>query len=476
MKDQQTLVSDPVLTGEERGITALAPLGAWLVRAEKFIRRFVILSDDQATAVVLWTAHTHAIAAATVTAYLSITSPEKRSGKTRLLEVLRLLVANPWLTGGTTKAALVRKIHRDVPTLLLDESDAAFNGDKEYGEALRGVLNNGFSRGKPFTTCIGNNHDVQDFNVFCPKAIAGIGRLPDTVEDRAIAIRLKRRARSETVQRFRERNERSEGETIADGLLLSVEPLIDELANAQPELPDELSDRGWDIWEQLLAIADAAGGDWPTRARIAAVRLSSAQEPEDDTLGVLLLADCRKALDAEDADRISSKGLLAYLREIEEAPWGNFKNDKPLSAKTLASILRRFEIKSRTVRFPDETTAKGYLREQFEDSWARYLPSQTSQRHNGSNKPETPLFETSQDQACDGYEKTRKPQKQAVVTGVTAKAGEYAPRGLLPAPAGEIPGNGQADPGVFCDCRIPDLSRDGDGTWRCRRCDEEPAP
>ena len=80
-----------------------------------------------------------------MTAYLSVTSPEKRSGKTRLLEVLRLLVANPWLTGGTTKAALVRKVDKDSPTLLLDESDAAFSGDREYSEALRGVLNNGFS-------------------------------------------------------------------------------------------------------------------------------------------------------------------------------------------------------------------------------------------------------------------------------------------------------------------------------------------
>jgi tetratricopeptide (TPR) repeat protein len=143
----------------------LTPLGGWLHQAERFVRRFVVLSDDQGCATALWTAHTHAIEAAVVTAYLLVTSPEKRSGKTRLLEVLNLLAANTWLTGGTTKAALVRKVDRDAPTLLLDESDAAFNGDKEYSEALRGVLNNGFSRGKPFTTCIGNSHEVHDFNV-----------------------------------------------------------------------------------------------------------------------------------------------------------------------------------------------------------------------------------------------------------------------------------------------------------------------
>jgi hypothetical protein len=398
----------------------LTPLGGWLHQAERFVRRFVVLSDDQGCATALWTAHTHAIEAAVVTAYLLVTSPEKRSGKTRLLEVLNLLAANTWLTGGTTKAALVRKVDRDAPTLLLDESDAAFNGDKEYSEALRGVLNNGFSRGKPFTTCIGNSHEVHDFNVFCPKAIAGIGKLPDTVEDRAIPIRLKRRARSEAVERFRERKARAEGKSIAGGLAISLEPLIEELSHAEPDLPDELSDRGWDIWEPLLAIADEAGGEWPKRAREAAARLSSDQEPDEETLGIRLLADCRMAFGHQ--DRLPTRDLLEHLRGLEEAPWASFKNDKPLSPRTLASILGRFEIRSRTIRLDDETTPKGYLRERFEDAWNRYLPSseglKTPQRHNGSTKPETPDSETPQDSPCGGYENPHKPHGNANVADV----------------------------------------------------------
>jgi integrase len=55
-----------------------------------FIRRYVVLTDVQADTLALWTAHTHAIDAAETTPYLAITSPEKRSGKTRLLEVLEL--------------------------------------------------------------------------------------------------------------------------------------------------------------------------------------------------------------------------------------------------------------------------------------------------------------------------------------------------------------------------------------------------
>src|SRR5260370_39230646 len=88
----------------------------------RFIRRFVVLSSEQLVAIALWVLHTHAIAATEATPYLNITSAEKRSGKTRLLEVLELLVLNPWRTGRTTAAALVRKIDGEESTLLLDES------------------------------------------------------------------------------------------------------------------------------------------------------------------------------------------------------------------------------------------------------------------------------------------------------------------------------------------------------------------
>jgi hypothetical protein len=95
----------------------LTPLGGWLHRVEGFIRRFVVLSDDQAAAVALWVVHTHGFDAAVATAYLWISSAEMESGKTRLLEVLRLLVANPWFTGRTSTAALTRKIDKAAPAL-----------------------------------------------------------------------------------------------------------------------------------------------------------------------------------------------------------------------------------------------------------------------------------------------------------------------------------------------------------------------
>ncbi|MEE8606230.1 MAG: hypothetical protein V3S55_01390, partial [Nitrospiraceae bacterium] len=67
------------------------------------------------------------------------TSAEKRSGKTRLLEVLSLIVAHPWLTGRVSPAALYRRIHAERRTLLLDESDSAFkSGDERRRADSRG--------------------------------------------------------------------------------------------------------------------------------------------------------------------------------------------------------------------------------------------------------------------------------------------------------------------------------------------------
>ncbi|HEV2022316.1 MAG TPA: hypothetical protein VGQ94_07280, partial [Terriglobales bacterium] len=178
-----------------------------LVEVSGFIRRFVSLTLAQADLCALWVAHTHAFDAAEATAYLAIRSAEKQSGKTRLLEVLELLVNKPWFTCSATASVLKRKIDEESPTLLLDESDAAFKGEKEYAEALRGLLNAGHRRGGVASMSVvqGANITYKDFKVFCPKALAGLGTLPDTVADRTIPVRLKRKAAPEKVQRFRRR-------------------------------------------------------------------------------------------------------------------------------------------------------------------------------------------------------------------------------------------------------------------------------
>lgn len=340
------------------------------------IQCFVAITDAQARVIALWVAHTHAFAAAECTPYLSITSAEKQSGKTRLLEVLDMLVANPWFTGRVTAAVLFRKIDKDHPTLLLDESDAAFSGDPEYAQTLRGVLNTGYRRSGKWSCCVGHGKDIdfKDFETFSPKAIAGIGKLPDTVADRSIPIRLKRAARGENVQRFRRRDVESVAAELRDTIAMWCNGIVEHLRIVNTELPDELSDRQQDGAEPLFAIADAAGGDWTTEARRAVVALCSDARKSDESIGVRLLTDIRQIFNQCGADRISSADVVTALAEIETSPWAEWKNDKPITPPKVAALLSAFDIKPHSIRVRDKVL-RGYDREDFKDVWKCYLPA-----------------------------------------------------------------------------------------------------
>jgi len=368
----------------------------------KFVRRFVSLSESQAVVVSLWVTHTHNVDSADTTPYLAITSAEKQCGKSRLLEVLQTMVAEPWLTGRVTAAVLVRKIDGDKPTLLLDESDAAFGAEKEYAEALRGILNTGHRRGGVASLCVGKGSSItfKDFTTFCPKAIAGIGKLPDTVADRSIPIRLKRAAPGEIVERFRLRNVMPEAIGLRGKLKTWCTSIAEKLRDARPTLPDELSDRQQDGVEPLLAIADVAGNGWPEIARAAVVQLCTDSQNADDSIGVRLLTDIRQILEARDTDKISSTALTDALAAIETSPWGEWSHGKPITAPKLARLLRPFGVTPHTVRMGSETS-KGYDLVDFEDAFRRYLRPPSSSSQSAAPEPSHPSHPNTDLGFCD---------------------------------------------------------------------------
>jgi hypothetical protein len=335
-----------------------------------FLKRFVSLSIEQARVVALWVVHSHATDAADCTPYLAVNSAEKQSGKTRLLEVLRLLVHEPWFTGRVTAAVLGRKIDAVKPTLLLDESDAAFNGDETYAEVLRGVLNSGYRRGGCSSLCVGRGAEMtySDLSTFCPKAIAGLDKLPDTVADRSIPIRLKRAERG-TVERFRERDAEQEATPQQAQIAAWCEVHIEGLRNARPDIPHALSDRQADVCEPLLAIADAAGGEWPKTARAALLQLCTGAQVDDGSVGVRLLRDIRDVFGKK--TEMASADLCEALALIETSPWGDCNKGKPLSPAKLARLLKPFEI------YPEPLSTgqvRGYKVDRFQDAFSRYTP------------------------------------------------------------------------------------------------------
>jgi hypothetical protein len=348
-------------------------LGEALARIEQFLRRYVVFArPETVVAIVLWVAHTHAIEWAEATPYLAISSPEKQSGKTRLLECLQLLAHGcSGIAITPTAATIYRTLEASAgATLLLDELDAVFRDRSDKYEEVRAVINAGHRRGATVPRSVPgpkNTWVVKQFSVFGPKALAGIGKLPDTVTDRAIPIRMLKRRRSEPVEKFRVRTATGEAASIAAGL---VAALAEQPPAFEAELPSELPDRAADAWEPLLAIADAAGGVWPVRARWAAVVLHASRE-QDDSLGLRLLSDVREVFAVRGVERISTADLITALQADEEGPWATERS--PLTPHRLAGLLHQFEIRSKQLRI-GSASLKGYEREAFVDSWERYLP------------------------------------------------------------------------------------------------------
>ena len=344
----------------------------------RYIHRYVILTTHQVVATTLWVAHCHAFTAAETTPYLNVTSAVKQCGKTRLLEVLEPIVPTPWLTGRVSAAVLTRKVDAETPTLLLDESDAAFAHRSEYAEALRSILNSGYRLSGVSSLCVGQGAEIsyRDFSTFCPKAIAGIGGLPDTVTDRSIRITLKRRAPDEWVERFRQRDGRIVGDPLRTQLEAWSQTAVEVLRDAEPSLPGELSDRAADVWESLIAIADLAADDWPTRARRAATGLSGRVSGDDDTVATRLLDDVGQVFTEE---AIGSAELVRRLVALEDRPWTDWTGGRPITQARVARLLRPFGIQPMKLRFGDRT-ANGYTKRMFADAWSRYLPGKSGTR------------------------------------------------------------------------------------------------
>ncbi len=342
------------------------------------IAQFVILPSQEALdAVTLWVAATHLQPAWQHAPRLAVVGPAKRCGKSRLLDVLTETVHEPMLTINTTPAAVFRSITDEPPTLLVDEADTIFGTPKqaEKNEEMRGLLNAGHQRNRYVTRVVGNDHTPHKFATFAMAALAGIGDLPDTIMDRSVVVRMRRRAEGESVKPFRSRRDIPALHDLRDRIAAWARPLLDEAADLEPVMPVE--DRAADTWEPLVIVADLAAGPWPRRARAACARMvaTEVEAEEDQPGGARILADIRRVFAAQrEPDSLPTDELLHQLRQDAESPWAEWGRGG-LTARDLAAMLREFGIKPGNVRLADGTQRKGYTRNKFLDPWRRYCPT-----------------------------------------------------------------------------------------------------
>lgn len=336
---------------------------ATLQEVSATLRRFCILPALSAEAMALWVMHAHAHDATQISPLLAVVSPEKRCGKTTVLSVLSALVPKPMHTVNTTPAVLFRVIEKHKPTVLVDEGDT-FLADNDD---LRGIINGGHNKlTATVWRCVGDDHEPRQFTVWAPKAIAMIGRPPDTIEDRSVMVPLRRKTNGETVERFRA-DKTKQFISLQRKLVRFASDSKDAIAKQDPEVPPILSDRAADNWRPLIAIAEVAGGDWPAISREAAVvTTATASEGEVESAGVMLLRDCEEIL--RNKDRIKSGDLLDDLLAMPESPWLSWNRGRPISCKRIADLLKPYGISNSKIE-----GQRVYRRADFEDAWDRYL-------------------------------------------------------------------------------------------------------
>lgn len=328
------------------------------------VERFCVLPRHSAPLVAGWIMHAWAHDAFDISPVLAVTSPEKRCGKSTCLKLVAALSPKAMHSVNISASVLFRVIELHKPTVLIDEADT-FLAEREE---MRGMLNGGHDRQTAFVwRSVGDNHDPTQFNVWAPKAVAMIGELPGTLEDRSLVVPLRRKDENEVTERFHIRRA-DELRPIRQMLARWSQDHIDELAEAEPVLPDALDDRAQDNARCICAIADLAGGTLKDTIRTGLVELADSRRKDAPaSRGVTLLRDVADILERWKGDRITSADLVAELCAIEDGPWEVWAGGQPITARMIASLLKPFDVRpTRT------TTQRFYAVTDLRDAVQRY--------------------------------------------------------------------------------------------------------
>jgi hypothetical protein len=344
-----------------------------LTNIERYIRRYVILPDAAYLPAALWVVATHAAQQFDCFPYFGIVSAVKRSGKTRLAEVLETLVRQPWRGTAPSPAALYRMLSQG-PTLLLDEVEV-FNAKNksETTQILLAVLNAGHRKGATIPRCEGPRQEIKQFAVYGPKLFAAIGRLPDTLMDRSIIIHMKRRTKAQQVQRFRQARAAAEAKPIHDDSARFIQVHQADIEQAYQHVLDTdlafLNDRDADLWTPLFTICSVIDSKRLPELKKSALTLCAAKASDDvdDSYPLTLLRDIRAAW-PEGEDKCETAILLERLKALEESPW----QEHQLTPRKLARMLKPFDVEPRNIQI-GERRPKGYHYEELKAAFDTYL-------------------------------------------------------------------------------------------------------
>lgn len=392
----QTIIFEPNAPHPEPVI-----IGELLTEIEDVIKRHVVLSDAAATALAAWVLHTYVFESRDTVAYVAIESPEKRCGKTTLLTVLAALANKPLISANVTVGALFRAIDTCRPTLFIDEADTFLAGNN----TMRGIINSGNTWRTAFVLRLGRSksqqlvrHSSSDggsqtagegvvdkdrphsaigiqqdsalkrYSCWCPKVIAMIGKVPDTIADRSIVVPMARKLTSETRAPLAELNTTVIKAKCARFALDSG----DAVAKHQKIRGQDLNDRAADTFDPLYVVARLAGPEWEQNLHAAAISLSHSANSRSVATELLLAIHAIFVIC--DEKKLFTRELVAILSDEDTGITSLAPNDSALDENRISEILRPYGIKPINLRIGKQVR-KGYVAEDFTDALARYVPA-----------------------------------------------------------------------------------------------------
>jgi len=340
--------------------------------------RFIVVRDRGFITVVIWTILPYVYEEFSKLPVLRIKSPQKRCGKSTLLDALELLVIKPLLTVSITPPTLYRLIEKFHSTVLIDEAEEFGKEDNE----LRCIVNGGYERGRPAWRTNKETMEPEKFDTFGCKVLASIRSLEETIEDRSVFVDMTRKPRGVELEELSD----ADPEVFLT-LRRKIQRWADDnrtaLRTLRLQRPKLLVDRSWNKWRPLLSIASLVSEHWYKMVLDAAIGMVAEHDSERN-IALEALSQIRaffreqaQKYSEQDTAFVPSDDIVEHLNLDKEAPWADWqRGDKHgMTTTRLAGLLKPFEIKSDRPMI-DGKRAHGYWVKDFDPVFEAYLDSE----------------------------------------------------------------------------------------------------
>lgn len=375
---------DSLVLREERVI------GGLVEKVCIFLRYFIVLPPDLLLVVAAWVMAAWLMDIWDRFPHLAIRSPAKRCGKSRLLDLLELIVPNPRSTCNITLAALYRVSESERATILYDEAPLG-QGAGGFANGMLGLFNAGISRNaKVVRAGSGKGTDFREYSIYSPKVIALLGELDGVLADRCLPIDMERKTNTDFVRRYCSQVVEPIGQALHHEIEQWAASNAEQVAEVYRNIvPLSISnDRMAELLMPLQAVLQVAAPELLDILESYAIGLD---KQEEDTMppDIRLLAACREILIQNQTVMatgfVSTKWLLDALLQRDWEPWCQWRG-REMTAHALCNLLQPFRIRPDRDR---KQTMRGFFVQDFQDAWDRYLPPLPPAEASEASKPST---------------------------------------------------------------------------------------